>query len=170
MALCLFCGTSAGWFRTQHPACKTAHERGRVDLQKLARRAVSGEVSFDTLQQQLTAMAVRSYLTPAQTQHALMRGWEAAVNAFLEDGVLSREDEAQLVAFCERFALTQADLNHRETYARFVKAAVLREVIEGHIPQRIELDGSLPFNFHKTEQLIWVFPDTHYYEGSIRSF
>jgi len=84
------------------------------------------------------------------------------------DKVLSREEEAKLVAFCERFALTQADLNHRETYARFVKAAVLREVMEGRIPQRIQLDGPLPFNFQKTEQLIWVFPDTHYYEDKTR--
>jgi len=45
---------------------------------------------------------------------------------------------------------------------------VLRELMEGKIPERMKVSGNLPFMLQKAEQLIWVFPDVTYYEDRTR--
>ena len=45
---------------------------------------------------------------------------------------------------------------------------MLRDILDGNVPQRLKFQGNLPFNLQKTEQLVWVFPGTEYYEDKTR--
>ena len=40
--------------------------------------------------------------------------------------------------------------------------------MEGNIPQRVQINTALPFNFQKSETLIWVFDRVDYYEDKTR--
>ena len=40
-----------------------------------------------------------------------------------------------------------------------VKAAVLREIAEGVVPQRQVVQGRVPFNLMESETLVWVMED-----------
>jgi hypothetical protein len=46
-------------------------------------------------------------------------------------------------------------------------AGALREILEGKVPTRAKVDGNLPFNFLKTESLVWVFHDVRYIESRV---
>ena len=49
-----------------------------------------------------------------------------------------------------------------------VKAAVIREITEGVIPQRQNITGRVPFNLMKSEKLVWVMDDVDYIETVVR--
>jgi hypothetical protein len=44
----------------------------------------------------------------------------------------------------------------------------LRDVLNGIIPQRVSVDGNLPINFQKGEQVIWAFSNSSYLEDKTR--
>jgi len=73
-----------------------------------------------------------------------MLGWEEAVSHFLEDGNLDAEEEKSLSEYVEFFGLTQDELDKKRAYTRFIKGAVLREIMEGKVPQRFKLSTPLP--------------------------
>jgi hypothetical protein len=64
--------------------------------------------------------------------------------------------------------MSQTELDKNSSLTKIAKAAVLREVLDGKIPQRLSLDGSLPINFQKGEQLVWAFPQSNYLEDKTR--
>jgi len=97
-----------------------------------------------------------------------VRAWEAAVDEFLNDDLLDESEEKQLVAFQEHYGLSQEDLDGNGAYSRIVKTAVLRELMNGEVPAGVRVEGLLPFNFQKTEKLIWVFPAAEYLEDKVR--
>jgi hypothetical protein len=99
-----------------------------------------------------------------------MARWDRAVAGALEDGVLSVDEEKRLTDAAEVFGHDQVALNPRPTYQQLVKAAVLREILEGTIPERLKVQG-LNLVLQRGEKIVWVFPNTEYLEQrTIRSF
>jgi hypothetical protein len=135
----------------------------------LARSAVTGEGPLDALEGKLSDIARSTWQTDAQARQVLIRGWELEVDRALEDGVLSEEEEKRLVLFQNRFSLNQAELGRAGAFSRVSKAAVLRDLLEGEIPDRMKVSGSLPFNFQKSETLIWLFNNVGYLESRTRT-
>lgn len=96
--------------------------------------------------------------------------WDKSVERALEDGVLSADEEKRLMEGADAFGLTPRALNDRKTYQQLVKAAVLREVLEGTIPERLQVEG-LNLILQKGEKIVWVFPNTEFLEQrTVRSF
>jgi hypothetical protein len=60
------------------------------------------------------------------------------------------------------------ELNENPTFNRLVKNAVLRDISQGKIPKRYNLQGGIPFNLQKNEHLVWAFLGTTYYEDRTR--
>jgi hypothetical protein len=71
------------------------------------------------------------------------------VAQFLEDGILDSIEENRLMEFKEHFGLSQTDLDGNGASTKIAKAAVLRDVLNGTVPQRMSVDGNLPINFQK---------------------
>ena len=46
---------------------------------------------------------------------------------------------------------------------------VVAEILEGKLPQRVRVEGEVPFNFQKGETLVWFFPTAGYYEHRTRT-
>ncbi|MBC7075378.1 MAG: hypothetical protein H5T98_04790 [Syntrophomonadaceae bacterium] len=168
MGNCKYCGQPAGFLRSQHKECAAKHDQGWQNMIDLAEQAARGLGDISGLRSKLASIASYSFIPAEQINEAIIRGWEQAVTHFIEDGDLSAEEEKQLTSFATHFALSQNDLDQRGIYTQFVKGAVLREVIEGNIPERVKTDTPLPFNFQKSESLIWVFDRVDYYEDKTR--
>ena len=90
--------------------------------------------------------------------------WGRAVDEALEDGLLSQDEEASLGRFMQHFDLSQSQLDGNGRYTKLVQAGVLRDVMEGHLPDRMDFGGRMPFNLMKSEDMIWVFHDAKYYK------
>ena len=103
-----------------------------------------------------------------QRRRTLIRAWEAAVEGALEDGLLSLDKENALAKYANHFGLTQQDLDGNGVQTSLVQAAVIRDVTRGIVPQHQRVNGALPFNLMKSEQLIWVIQDVDYLETVVR--
>lgn len=71
--------------------------------------------------------------------------------------------------FKEFFALSQEDLDRNGAFSRVAKSAVIRDILEGKIPNRVRIVGSLPFNLQKGETIVWLFYNVKYYEQITRT-
>ncbi|MBC7347859.1 MAG: hypothetical protein H5U00_10505 [Clostridia bacterium] len=171
MGTCVYCGKPAGFLRKKHRECAEKRNRGWAEMVGLAKATALGEGpegSLEDLTDRLAGIANGSLVPPDQVREALIAGWEQAATHFLEDGNLDPQEERRLVLFAEHFGLAQNDLNKNGIYAQFVKGAVLRELMEGKVPSRFHAVGALPFNFQKSETLIWAFENVAYYEEKTR--
>ena len=106
---------------------------------------------------------------PHEQQHAiLIQAWEAAVEGTLEDGLLALDEENALARYMGHFELTPEQLNLNGVQTTLVQAAVIRDIAEGIVPQRQNIQGRVPFNLMKSETLVWVMQDVDYYETVVR--
>ena len=139
----------------------------RATAERLRHDARAAAVATDDGERQLEALAEtieQSALPPLGRRELLAEAWEEAVAAVLEDGALSLEEEAALVRYMRHFELSAERVNESGGHTQMVKGAVIREAAEGVVPERLRLDGSVPFNLMKSEQLVWVMEDVDYHE------
>jgi len=94
--------------------------------------------------------------------------WKICIEKAFDDGILSVEEENRLSEMMEAFELNKEELNSDPAYQKLVKGAILRDVLNGVIPERVRVEGSLPFNFQKNEKIVWVFQNVDYYEKRTR--
>lgn len=168
MGDCVYCGRPAGLLRKRHPACEAMYARGWSAMVAAARAAASGDADLEALETQLGELANSNLVALVRVQEAMIEGWERAVDAFLDDGQLDEADEAHLLSYSTRFALSQALLDRHGAYSKLVKGAVLRDVMHGIVPARVRITGVLPFNLQKSETLVWLFDNADYYEDRAR--
>lgn len=117
---------------------------------------------------ELQNISKRAYLSDPMVIELALTGWEKAVEVAFEDGVLTEQEEGALVKLKDHFGLSQSHLDKKGAYSRVVKGGILRDLMEGKLPERIDIQGHLPFNFQKQERLIWVFQDVDYFEEKKR--
>lgn len=168
MGNCIYCGKPAGFFRKRHRECEERYKNTWNAMILKAKEAALGVGQIMNLEGELHNLAKEGYVSQDKIKEALILGWEEAVLHFLEDGNLDAQEEEKLVAYAEYFGFTQNDLDKRGIYTRFVQGAVLREVLEGKVPKRFKTADPLPFNFQKSESLVWAFSNVKYYEERIR--
>lgn len=161
MAKCTYCGEDAGMLRKHHPKCKRKYEEGQQRIEQLTVSAIRNGSDLVWLEEQVEVV---SQLSRVPIKESLVAAWEEAVGLFLDDDIISQEEEDHLSSFADHFRLSQEDLNINGAYTFVVRNAVLRDVLEGKVPDRVKIDGQLPFNFQKSEALVWAFPDTRYLE------
>ncbi len=164
MGVCKYCGQSAGLLKSQHKECETKHHDNFAQMVNLTKEAIVENKDFPHLNSQLIHLSKSGYVSKNEIKQAVLCGWSNAVEAFLDDGVLSPEEEANVEAFQSFFKFTQDDLNHDSSYTKVAQAATLRDILDSKIPERIKLVDDLPFNLIKSEQIVWVFSDVDYYE------
>ena len=131
---------------------------------ELTRNHIVENKDFQQLKHQLDQLSTSGFVPKNEIKQAVLHGWSNAIEAFLDDGVLSPQEETTLEAFQSCFKLTDDELNYDGSYTQVVQAAALRDILDGNVPQRIKLADDLPFNLLKSEQVVWVFNDVDYYE------
>ena len=137
------------------------------DLLNLARTTALSE--DDEMLLTLAESLHGSPLTRPQGDDLLVRAWNAAVGAALEDGVLTEAEEDALSRYLDRFDVFRTGgQDHEAMRLKLVKAASIRELTEGIVPKRQTIQGQLPFNLMKSEELVWVFGGVAYLEDVTR--
>lgn len=138
---------------------RAARDRVMLDARLAALAARNGQAHLDALSDALGGLD----MTPAEESRLLVQAWEAAVEGYLEDGVLSLDEEAALVRYLAHFNLRASDVNGNGAHLNMVKSAALRELSEGIVPER-QNHSSHTFNLMKSEKLVWLFDGVEYIE------
>lgn len=165
---CPYCGESSGLFHTFHAECKQKHDVGVGAMVGTATKAARTGEHLDQLQVELGKIARDSLVKDAEIQAALVSGWEAALDCALADNALTADEEQHLVFYSQKLGLSREDLNRNGAWNRLAMASTLRQILEGKVPPAPTVDGNLPFNFLKTESLIWVCQNVRYLEDRTR--
>lgn len=174
MADCIHCGEPAGWFRQEHPKCRdvkqqqadaVAAEQAQVlpRLVEKLRLDLIGTTPLIDIEAHLLDQSAAGTLAPAQRTECLVKAWEGAVDSFLDDGILTDEEEARLNEAVERFMLPPALLDRSGALSRVGKSAVLKVILRGDVPP--EIPGlQVSVNLLKSEHVVWVFNGVKYLE------
>lgn len=167
MGKCRYCGRPAGFLREKHRECEELRSNALAAVASATTRAGAGKADVE-LVRTVWQDATSKYASQADIRAAAVRGWEGAVEEALEDGLLEEAEEQRLVKLGRELDLTQDELDVRGGYSRLLRAAALRQIMNGEIPKATELQRDLPFNFQKSEQLIWLFQAVEYLEDKTR--
>jgi len=127
------------------------------------------ETNFKQLEENIKQIASSSFLSKKGINNTLTTAWENAVDKAFDDGVLTEQEETSLNKFKEYFSLSQDLLDRNGALTKVVKGAVLRDVLNGKLPERMQVEGNLPFNLQKEEKVIWAFQNVDYYEQKTRT-
>jgi hypothetical protein len=168
MGNCEYCGTPAGFLKKYHKYCKEKFESGRNQILSLIKSSISKQLPLDELEKELRTILKSHIIKKDHARSILIAGWEAAVEKALEDSLLTKDEESFLVTLSKRFALSQDEMDKNGVYSKVVKGAILRDVLEGRIPERVKIGGNVPFNLQKTEKIIWLFQNVACYEQKTR--
>jgi len=167
---CTYCGQSAGFLRSKHKDCYAKNQDGLNQVNHLIADGIFDKNLLSTLDEKLCNIKTDYYLSPEQVKNSLVKNWENAVNKSLDDGLLKKEEEALLIRFKEHFNFSQEELNKNDCFFRLAKAAILRDITEGTIPERVIVTDGLPFNLLKNEKLVWLFKGTQLYEDRTKRY
>ena len=118
--------------------------------------------------QELDNALRRTSMSNTHRRQLLVRAWEEAVEGVIEDGVVSLDEEAALAQYISHFDLTQEELDRNGAQTTLVQASVIRDVTQGIVPQRQNIEGRVPFNLMKSETLVWVIDGVDYLETVVR--
>ena len=164
MGKCRYCGEDAGILSSAHRQCKETYDAAIRDLDAIAIEAINKDSNLALLELRIADLATKGRVPESEVQESLIRGWEEAAMRLLDDLVLSSDEEHRLLEFRDHFHLTQDDLNRRGRYFAVVQCGILRDIMNGKVPDRLSCEGQLPFNLQKSETLVWAFPLVDYYQ------
>jgi len=163
MGTCNICGVSAGWFKEYHDDCKTKYQDGLSQLIELSVKTILDPSESSKLAERCKKIAFNNYIPEKKITDAIVVGWGNVLEKYIEDGLLSEEKEEILDSFAKTCGLTPDDLNKNGLLTKAMQAIVIRELVEGRIPQKIK-PSMIPFNMQKSETLVWIFNDVMYLE------
>jgi hypothetical protein len=164
MGICKYCGENAGFLRKQHKACHEKYLKGWNTIINKVTDTISEKTDFKSLEKNVELIASESFVKKESYPILLVKGFDNAVEKFLEDGIISEEEENRVSDFKDHFNLSQDQIDETGSWTKMVQGSILREVMDGNIPERFKVEGILPFNFQKTEKLIYFFNNVEYYE------
>lgn len=99
---------------------------------------------------------------------ALLMSLERAIYLALEDGIINENEEKSIVGFIDYFKLTTDILSKNEAYQKLVKSIIIRDILNGILPKRINVKDQIPFVLQKNESLIWLINNVDYYEDRVK--
>ncbi len=168
MGNCLYCNEPAGLLKKKHRECESKFNEGKLTIKDSVVKAITAQSDFDQLQKDLERISRSSFIQSSELTTLMVDGWSEALNLYLDDDLLSEEEEERLMAFQKHFALTQDDLERKGAFSRTVKAAAIRDLTNGEVPTRMEMPEQLPFNLQKSETMVWLFANTDYLEERVK--
>ena len=173
MPICPYCHSSAGMFRQTHAQCERDYALGVEGLPVAIRDSL---VKGESPQQMLTAVkwiAGNSRLAREDVDRLCLQGWNATLDAYLSDGILSDYEQTRLQEAARLLELKEADMIRESIPSKIAMARALAAILAGqatpHAMTRYGYDiPHLPFLLQSTETLVWAFPSTLYYEEKTR--
>lgn len=154
MGQCVYCGKPAGFLRKTHKECKQRHENGKFEIVSLVSRVGASGGDLKYLESSIEKVASSSYIDISTINSLVISGWEKAVEVAFDDGVLTEEEESALGELQQHFSLSQQDLDRNGAFTKIVKGAVLRDILDGKLPERVQINENFPFNLQKTEKIV----------------
>lgn len=170
MGKCIYCGENAGFLKKKHNECELKFHQGQNEYIEAIKLCIIDEFNFNEVKVKLEKIQQSSYITSNLVNNLVTKAFDLAIEHFLEDGILSLDEEEKISKFKEEFDISQEILDRNGSYSKVGMSLILRDLTEGKNPkERINIDGHLPFLFQKSETIVWLFKNVEFYEQQIRT-
>lgn len=171
MSNCKFCGQKAGFLNTKHKECEEKYIQGKPAIVSYIVNRISEGNDFYDLLTQVRKKAVDNYIDYSEIDDLITQAFDIAVDKMLDDGIINEDEEEKIATFREQLNLSQDVIDKNQSLQKVVKASILRDVTGGNTTPnpRQKIDGLIPFNFSKSETLIWLFQNVDFYEQRIKT-
>ena len=130
---------------------------------------VSNERQTQELKRAIDLVAKMSYIGANALRPLILDGWKQAVEQALQDHVLTVQEERALYQIARQFMLSDDEMKKDGVISRVDKAVIIRNIMQGVVPEFPINDIRLPFNLQKSETVVWLFADVDYYEQRTRT-
>jgi hypothetical protein len=162
---CKFCGQPAGFFRSVHKECKLAHSNAMTSIPNEISKSINSTSDFTNLSHEVSASAKTGFINQNELNDLYTLGFDKAVENFLDDGVISKDEENKISNYKKYFNLDQNTLNKNGSFEKVAKGLILNDIFQGNLPEdRLNIAGNSPFLLEKGEILIWIFQNVEFYE------
>ncbi len=169
MGKCNYCGLPVGWFRAEHKECKQINVKSRADITALSCQAIIEHIDEKETRSLIRELQLQGHVTKKELEAAVGEGIKSAIDHFLDDNVLSEQEESSIDKYLKVLPISGEALNALGLSQKIVKASIIRSISQNQVPDpKFTIDGNLPFLFQKSEKLIWVFQDVDYLEQRTR--
>jgi hypothetical protein len=155
MANCVHCGRAAGLFRTYHQNCREQHDLAVKTIPGFFEKALRSSLPAERFDQLLRDAAAGAWIEPDRLRSLSIKGVRKMIDAVLADHLVTAAEEQRVIEIADAVGIPQDAMP--DVHGKLVKAAVLRELDAGIIPDRIDVVGPLPLEFEPAETVIWIF-------------
>ena len=136
--------------------CEASAGRARNTIsERIARYLEHGDASY-VGKASTNELVAQARLSAIETTNAVKQGFESAVHNILNQRVLSREEEARFSKLVDDWNFQQSDLNQKGSWIKLVQSFVIRDLLEGKVPDRCKIQNSTLL-LGKNESYVWIF-------------
>lgn len=158
MGECKYCHKDAGWFSSKHQECEDKYIIGVSKLKAIIRNCFEKKEDFFLYKSETDRIISESYIGNEFLITIYSALLEEAINKYLNDGVIEKQEEACIARFMQFSGFPQSSLNTTHALEKVVQSLVIQEILKGNIPKpAITIAGDFPFMLSKNETLIWMF-------------
>ncbi len=169
MAKCKYCDEDAGFLSNFHSDCEEKYLAGIYETKTLLRTAILGETDFSLTRRKIEVIAEDSFINHEKIKSITQQLLLESIDNALSDHLLTKDEEEIILSFMRYFGIEKEQII--DPYNKLGKAAILREVLEGKIPSRLKIEGTLPIVFEKNESIIWLIKNViHFTEKTTTHF
>lgn len=175
MGKCKFCNQSAGLFKNRHKECEEKYNNGKKEIIRLIETKIVKATDYPNLRTDIENISKNSFIESIEVNELITLGFDNAVEKFLDDSVLSKDEEKRLNEFVETIFPNETQencetiLDKNGSLEKVIKATIIRDITEGIVPETKINAGQLPFVFQEGEKLIWVFHSVKYFEQIVKT-
>jgi hypothetical protein len=99
MALCKYCGTNAGLFKSVPKECEAAYNSGISQISQIISDSQVHMPLFYIRDAEIREIARNSFINEEELNSLISSGFDKIGESFLEDGILTVEEETTLIEF-----------------------------------------------------------------------
>ncbi len=169
MARCSYCGKDAGPGNDTHNECMKLYISAEHWIVAMIGAVVANERKTHEMKKAIDLVAMMSYIGGNDLRPLILDGWKQAVEQALQDHVLTTQEELTLYQIARQFSLSEDEMKKDGVISRVDKAVIIRNIMEGVVPEFPIGDIRLPFNFQQSEKVVWLFADVDYFEQQTRT-
>lgn len=165
MGTCIYCKQRVWLFRNSHKECKEVHNSAIEAIKEMIEKTFVTTGDFKKIWKEIEILKKKDYITEEELNDIYLEKYNIAVQQFLYDGILTKEEEKKLIEFKDRLHIKKAVLNENGLFEEFMKILIIKNLAEKKaLPKHFyKTDNDL--SIEKNEYIIRSFKDAQAYRG-----
>jgi len=166
MGICIYCKQKAWFLRNKHKECQRKHDTNTRVIKDLIETTFVTTGDFKKLAPEIEKLAKNGYISEKELNDIYVKKYDIAVQQFLYDGILTKEEEKKLIGFKDNLHIDRTVLNQNGLFEEFIKILIIKNLAEKKaLPKHICSTEEHDINLEKNEKVIRSFKDGEIYRG-----